>query len=114
MAMTTNRLIKTWQIAAKDLRIEIITPFILKIESGAQIKAEILLKNFGATNGMIITKDYDQIAPFVDEIVSEGYGFSVLDEPSENEQYVREDFVDILHDWGWSGEKSKKPSWLRR
>jgi hypothetical protein len=110
--MNTNRLVEMWQSAAKDLNLEIITPFILRLSSGIKIEAEFLVKNFGASKGMIVFKKYDQVATCVDEIVNEGYGFSVLDEPGENEQYVRDYFIEILNDWGWSGDKSMKPSWL--
>jgi hypothetical protein len=110
--MTTSRLIHMWEIAANDLELEIIAPFMLFLSSNTQIKAEFLLKNFGAAKGMIVIKQYDQVAPYVDEIVKDGYGFSVLDEPGENEKYIRDDFLEILNDWGWSGEKSKKPKWL--
>ncbi len=101
-----------WQIAANDLNLEIITPFILMLSSGVEIEAEFLLKNFGAFKGMIVINKYDQVSGYVDEIVNEGYGFSVLDEPFENEQYSRDDYIEILSDWGWSGDKSNKPSWL--
>ncbi len=110
--MNTNRLIHMWKIAAKDLCLEIVTPFVLILSSGIKIEAELLLENFGASKGMIVINKYDQVAPFVDEIVNEGYGFAVLDEPVENEQYIRDDFIEMLNDWGWSGGKSEKPSWL--
>ena len=110
--MNPNRLIQMWQVAAKDLCLEIITPFMLVLSSGTQIRAELLLKYFGAQNGMLVINKYSQISSFVDEIVNEGYGFSVLDEPSENEQYSRAAFIEMLSDWGWSGDKSKEPNWL--
>jgi len=110
--MNTNRLIKIWQIAAKDLDLEIITPFILMLSSGVEIETEFLLKNFGASKGIIVINEYDKISSYVDDIVNEGYGFSVLDEPFDNEQYSRDDYVEILSDWGWSGDENNKPSWL--
>ncbi|MBW1982134.1 MAG: hypothetical protein JRJ12_13035 [Deltaproteobacteria bacterium] len=108
----SSKLKQMWQMAAEDLGIRIIAPFQLVLSSGVQIKAELLVKQFGAVNGMLIITNYDQVAPFVDEITNEGYGFSVLDEPRDNEKYSREDFIELLADWGWSGEDSSKPSWL--
>jgi hypothetical protein len=86
--------------------------FILVLSSGVKIEAEFLLKNFGASKGMIVVNKYDIVANHTDEIVNEGYGLSVLDEPFENEQYSRDDYIEILSDWGWSGEKDKMPNWL--
>ncbi len=114
MILITNRLVKMWQTAAIDLKLEIETPFTLLLSSGEEVKGEILLKNFGATNGMIIIMQYDIVSPFIEEIVSMGYGFSVLDEPSEKEQYLQKDFVEILRDWDWHGEKCNRPTWLNK
>lgn len=61
---------------------------------------------------MIVVSRFDIVASHINEIVNDGYGFSVLGEIIENEQYARDDYIDILSDWGWSGDKSKKPSWL--
>ena len=105
--MTTNLLIKMWQTAAQDLNMELIAPYTLPLPNGDKIQAEFLLKNFGAVNGMIVVKRFDQVSSLIDEIIKEGYGFSVLEEPSEKEKYLREDFIEILNDWGWSGKKEK-------
>ena len=110
--MRTSKLIQLWQMAAKDLGLNIIAPFTLELSSAVKIEAELLLKNFGASKGMIVFNKYDQVAPYVDEIVNAGYGFSVLEEPDKNRKYIKNGFIEMLGEWGWSGCRDKKPSWL--
>jgi hypothetical protein len=110
--MNTDKFAEMWRLAAKDLDLEITIPFKLTLSSGYDIEAQLLLKNFGAKNGMIIVNRYDEIENYINEIISNGYGFSVLSQPSENEEYVRNDYVEMLFDWGWCGEEKEKPEWL--
>ncbi len=107
-----NSLKEEWKIAAKDLKIEIKASFTLFLPSGKKIEAELLVKNFGAKNGMIIITDYDKIKPFVDEITKLNYGYSTLEQPLPTEKYNRDYFIELLNDWGWSGDNNKKPSWI--
>ena len=44
-----------------------------------------------------------------EEIVHEGYGYSVLSEPSQTSIYKRDEFIALLSDWGWSGRLEEKP-----
>ena len=110
--MMHEKLLEFWQKAASDLGLQLISPFCLLLGSGHQLDAIVLIKQFGATKGMLVFGDYQEVAPYVDEVVAAGYGFSVLDEPLKNEEYNKEEYVDLLKDWGWSGEKESSPDWL--
>ena len=35
-----------------------------------------------------------------------------MDAPSETEGYDRATFIEMLDDWGWSGDPSAAPKWL--
>ena len=102
-----------WRTAAADLSLDIQIPFELILPSGAKVKARVLLKNFGAENGMLIVSDYDVISDVWEQIVDQGYGFSTIDDPSPNEEYNREVIIEVLEDWTWSGPSNEKPVWLR-
>lgn len=112
MTMMLTRLLQFWQKAAADLGLQLIAPFSLLLTSGKKLDAIFLIKNFGATNGMLIFGNYDEIFPYVDEIVEAGYGFSILDEPMANENYSKDEYIALLADWGWSGDVELKPEWL--
>ena len=61
---------------------------------------------------MILISCYEKIKNHVDEIFSLGYGYSSLSEPIDNATYNIGDVVDMLRDWGWTGEKEEKPEFL--
>ena len=109
-----SKLIKLWQIAADDLGLDIVHPYSLILPSGARVEALFLVRHFGANKGMLIIDNYRTVDCHIDELASEGYGFSVLGEPSEHEEYSQQDFIDLLIDWGWSGNKLTKPEWLTK
>ena len=71
-----------------------------------------MLPLFGHTRGMLIFGNFAEIKRYIDEVRDAGYGFSVLGEPPEKEKYNRDDYLEVLRDWGWSGEARLKPNWL--
>jgi hypothetical protein len=103
-------LIEQWRQAAADLGLAIEAPFLLQLQDG-RIEARLLLRNFGAANGMLIVTDFSVVRPFVDEVDAGGYGFSTLSEPSSRAAYDRDTFVEMLCDWGWSGPEQERPVW---
>ncbi|EMF92736.1 hypothetical protein [Leptospira santarosai] len=107
-----TKLQKIWKDAAENLNLEVEIPFSIILVDNLKINVSILLKNFGAKNGMLITTNYEDIEPYIEKIYEAGYGFSTLNEPSENEQYSRKDFIELLSDWGWTGDVNLKPEWL--
>jgi len=109
-----SRLLQVWEVAAEDLQIEIMSPFFLSLPSGAHVEVLVLVKKFGADKGMLVLTDYSEIEYYINELENEGYGFSVFDEPREDESYSRKDFIELLEDWGWSGNEVSKPKWLKK
>jgi hypothetical protein len=86
----------------------------VELSSEITIHADLLVKNFGAQNGMLIITNYSIVKPHLEQIKKFGYGFCVLDNPDGKivDLYNRKVFIEMLSDWGWSGEKDKKPKWL--
>ena len=108
-----SRLQTAWRIAAKDLGLEIVAPFLLKTERFS-VTAEILLKHFGSEKGMLIVSDYKLIEPHHDKIIQLGYGYATLAEPTRDWPFTDEEkdaFIEMLSDWGWSGP-GEPPDWL--
>ena len=103
---------KEWEAVCDDLGVEIVAPFCVEIGNNVTIHAELLVKHFGAPNGMLIVTDYDLIEPHVKQLLKAGYGFSVLEELSADESYDRETYVRMLSDWTWSGPEDQKPEWI--
>lgn len=108
----TTKLLQFWQKAATDLGLQLVTPFCLMLTPEHELKALLLIKKFGAPNGMLVFSGYDEISSYVDDIARAGYGFSVLDEPLDFEEYSKDEYIELLGDWGWSGDMENKPDWL--
>jgi hypothetical protein len=113
--MENSKLLQKWKAAAADLGLDIVAPFSLDAGRGIKLEFDFLVKNFGAKNGTIVVTDFASIKPYMQEIDDLGYGFSVLDEPSNkaNEAYNRELFIDMLSEWGWAGPEAERPTWVR-
>lgn len=110
--MMFAKLLQFWQKAASDLGLQITAPFSLSLASGHKLEATILIHQFGGIKGMLIFTSYEEVSPFVNEIVNAGYGFSILDEPGDNEDYNKEEYMELLADWGWGGDDEGRPIWL--
>jgi len=102
-----------WRAAALELGLDLVVPFRLVLPSGAEVSARVLVKGFGAKEGMLILSRYDDVRSSVKELAKEGYGFSVMSDPGPGEQFVRQDIVEVLRDWGWSGPPTDAASWLK-
>jgi len=103
--------IRYWKQASVDLGIEIVAPFELTLPDGARLTANALVKNFGATLGMVADDEWATVEPHAETLIALGYGFSVVNiGPAKN--YMRESTLEMLADWNWSGDVSLRPSWL--
>jgi hypothetical protein len=63
----------------------------------------------GASKGMLLFADYREIRSYAHQLRDAGYGFSVMDEPAELEEFQLTSFKDMFVDWGWSGALGDKP-----
>lgn len=100
---------KWTEIAMKwGLRVE--TPFVVSLAWG-EISIPVVLRDFGASNGMLLVTDFDIVRPHVDELMNLGYGFACLSEPT-GVPHPDDDLtlVEMLSDWGWTGGGSP-PTW---
>jgi hypothetical protein len=109
-----SRLQNAWRLAAKELDLEIVIPYELKTKTFS-LTAQVLLKNFGGEKGMLIVSDYRIIEPFRNEVIKLGYGFSTLAEPDRDWPFndeEKEAFIEMLDEWGWTGNSDEEPEWL--
>lgn len=103
---------QVWENAATDLGIRVVAPYDLILPSGSHIHASVLVKDFGATQGMLIVESFELVRRHHQEILTSGYGYSVLDSPKSADAYDRESTMIMLRDWGWTGQEGMKPDWL--
>ncbi len=105
--MKENEMVQSWHEAAKDLNVDIQSPFTF-LTNERELTFQLLIKNFGSRNGTLVysTDRMDSI----DVPQKYGYYCSVLNPLSYN-NYDRELFIETLNDWGFYGNKEDKPEW---
>jgi len=111
--MMKNSFQEEWREIADKWHLTVEIPFIVEVSKG-EIVVPVLLRDFGARNGMLLVTTYDLIVSHTDELVNQGYGYSCLSEPTGRTAHPDDDdaLMEMLADWGWSG-KGDPPTWYR-
>ena len=107
-----TRLQDDLQRACRELGLVMEAPFLLVLRSGKQLAATALLPQLGAPKGMIVVSSYDVLRGSVNELVENGYAYSVLAEPRPVEEYEIESFREMFQDWGWNANCEGRPDWM--
>lgn len=108
--MHPSILIQAWTMAAQDLGIEIVCPFVLTLKNGEEVQADLLVKDFGPT--LVVTDAAEEtLRRLGDQLGIEGYGYSAF--CGEELVYDRELFIKTLNDWGWAGPEDRRPKWSK-
>lgn len=97
---TREHTIKVRVEAARDLGFQFIPGFTL--QDGADTLTYLgLVREYGSDRGMLVVteRDYERHVRLADK---HGYGYSCMSEHLE--PYDRDSFVDVLNDWGWTGD----------
>jgi hypothetical protein len=106
--MMDAQLASYWKEAGRRFGFRVISPYTLSLNN-VSISVAALLPEFGAPQGMLLVSDYSQLQGYLQDIEVAGYGFSVLS--ADGSEPVRSSVVEVLADWGWSGQ-GPEPSWL--
>jgi hypothetical protein len=85
-----DRLLALWSEASRDLGLGFEAPFKLVLNTGFTLVARLLLRDFGAVNGMLIVTEYSALRSNTEDVVAAGFGYSTVSEPSPAEEYDRE------------------------
>ena len=86
---------------ASGLEVEI--GFLAVVGDRKTVQSVARIRGLGHVNGMLIVRDYDEVRSLLDDIRLAGYGFSVLDEPRDDEAFDLHSYQEMFHDWGWPG-----------
>ena len=83
--------------------LEIDAPFVLEIDCVTH-HFQYRIRGYGATNGMIVDRNFDKIEPVREMLVDMGYGYSCFDlSGNENSNHIQEKldgWQEVLDDWG--------------
>jgi len=101
-----------WLRAAEELDLSIELDRTVSLSSGDVLRPTVLVSSFGAANGMLVFENYSDVASCADQLLADGFGYSVQSEPSLNENFNAKDYEKILIDWGWTGDTKERPDWF--
>lgn len=96
---------QSWVEAGEDLGLRVVAPFVLTTEAGQSLSYDAVVYDFGFKRGMVLMELWDESKAGV--AAENGYGYSCMDAS----KYERESTIEVLRDWGWSGE-GMPPAWL--
>lgn len=94
-------------LACNKLGIEIELDYVLSLTEDKKINTVAYIPSFGGPKGMLIVSSSKGISQVWDNL---DYGFSVLDEPHDKEEFDLDSFKEMFIDWGWSVENPKNCS----
>lgn len=98
--------------ACKSLDLEVDPYHVVELEPGKSISSEVYIPNLGGPRGMLIFRSFQDMQGFDDELIEAGYGYSVMSEPTTEEEYSPQSLIEVFLDWGWSGDEGSKPAWM--
>jgi hypothetical protein len=88
-------------LACNALGINVDIGFIVTLNNGKKLQTIARIRDIGSENGMILVCNYDELRPFLTELVESGYGYSVLSELHEDEAFDLATYEEMFIDWGW-------------
>jgi hypothetical protein len=88
-----------WSCKAVGLQVDFL--FTVTCPDDYQIRSVARIRGVGNVNGMLIVNDYNEISDHQECLKSSGYGFSVLSEPGDGEEFDLESAKAMFRDWGW-------------
>lgn len=107
-----SRLANWISLACDELGLKTSLGHVITLAEGHELFVLIHVFGLGATNGMLIVSSYEDVHAYENVLIQAGYGYAVLDEPHNGEEFDLASFKDMFNDWGWSGSAALKPAWM--
>jgi hypothetical protein len=107
-------LVDRLSMACSSLELQIDPGFQLELVGGGSIQTVARIPSLGAPNGMLVVRFYADVRAHRAELADRGFGYSVLSEPSPNQQFNLDSYRRMFMDWGWSGDANQPPDWMVR
>ena len=113
MAKEMDNLQRDFQTVGLALHLSVEIDKIIYLSNGEEILASIYLANFAGPKGIMIFSHSKLMWPVRDVINADGYGYSVMTIPADDFVDI-ESYKEVLIDWGWTGDRSRRPQWIEK
>jgi hypothetical protein len=108
-----NRMQEWLERAAKELGIEIIVGFVIRLPDGSSFTTQALLPNLGADKGTVVIDSSFEVNLFAERyLLEQGFTISSFSAPLQNEIFDLDGYAEMFSEWGWTGDESLKPEWM--
>lgn len=106
---------KEWTKIAERLGLAVLLGKEIELSNGQLVRVPVLLLEFGSKRGMLLFSSSKQVEGKARQIAEDGFGYSILSEPSEDslENIDWDSVIEMLNDWGWSGRSDEVPEWYQ-
>ena len=105
---------EAWKTAAKDLAITVVVPFTLEVDGRSHVCVA-WVPDFGGSRGILVVPsrppDFVTHRVLAADAEREGYGASFVNVEVYG-RYDRDEFIDTLREWGFTGAEHRRPAWL--
>lgn len=102
---------RDWTIeACTRLGLAVESDFVWIAHDGIEVRPMLRIPAIGSKNGMLIFSTHGDIETYEDELVKEGYGYTVIGEPGEQEEFDIQSYEEMFADWGWSPPRHSETS----
>ena len=106
----------SWLVrACNELGLSADFGFVFIMSGGGELRPLARIIGLGAPNGMLLFSSVKELQRGIsEEILKADYAYSVVDEPRHDEKFDLGSFKEMFSDWGWCGDTSKRPYWIRQ
>lgn len=94
--------LQTWlYLACQSFALQIEFNTAVCVCDALTINAIALIVDASGSRRMIVVSDFSQIQGLTETLLSAGFGFSVLDEPMDDENFNLDSFRELFDEWGF-------------
>jgi hypothetical protein len=104
-----SNLRKSLERSCAEVGLRLDLGFTVTCPDGHEIRSLARIRDIGDVNGMLIFTDFDEVSDHLKCLSASGYGYSVLSEPGDDEEFDLESVKEMLRDWGWVDRERRAP-----
>ena len=103
-----NRLQEYLLLAGRELDVEVITPYLVELDSGAEFLVDALIHEIGNVQGMLVTQYTETYRGLEKQLIHAGFGYTTYREPNTGEIFDAAAYAEMFLEWGINAENSRK------
>jgi hypothetical protein len=100
--------------AASELGLRIEVDHVVTLADGRAMRSQALFPDLGNVSGTLVFSFDDPMDRSArEELKARAYAMSTMGVSGQNSTFDIQSFIETCSDWGWVGDPSKIPSWMK-